>query len=344
MKVFFAKHEGQKPKYLKAHAEYEVILAKSEMKLDLCLTFRDENQSERSLVFAGDSESLDANVYEEMHTCRIWSHSLTQVKFSSHEELFKNLENITRKFKIGLEATDLRKSEVGRVPRKPGNECRILMSGTNNDLKAEVCILSLDVQTEGEVKFERMTFVCTFCQRSKFPSLAHSILHVSTCSTEVSDAGKVGLYLCYLCGKRWFELKGIKAHLLEDHKSVKCFFPCQKCKARFYLPRDITRHELLVHSINDQESENVCKICQKKFSSHSKMKRHVKSIHVASKDHVCNTCGKGFALKEKLTKHAKIHSTEKSHRCNVCGKAFKQFCNLRQHVDHCKGRKTKKLT
>ena len=78
-----------------------------------------------------------------------------------------------------------------------------------------------------------------------------------------------------------------------------------------------------------------CTICNKNYSSISKLKRH-KLIHTETKDFKCH-CGAEFHRNDQLTRHKKTHlkepKTEKLYHCTECPKIFKSNQNLKIHVN-----------
>lgn len=82
------------------------------------------------------------------------------------------------------------------------------------------------------------------------------------------------------------------------------------------LENSATESATLMKADNDN---NLCKICNKRFSKVAHLNRHTK-IHAAIKPYSCELCKKGFARAEQLMNHRNVHSGIKPHVCKICSK------------------------
>ena len=107
-------------------------------------------------------------------------------------------------------------------------------------------------------------------------------------------------------------------------------FKCHACNKEFE-PSRWELHFLPIQNLKEQEEinksslvheeniKNMCKICEKSFSSKQYLNRHIKSVHEGIKDHKCDLCEKSFSTKQYLNTHMKsVHEGIKDHKCELC--------------------------
>ena len=77
-----------------------------------------------------------------------------------------------------------------------------------------------------------------------------------------------------------------------------------------------------------------CKLCDKKYSYASNLRKHVRKYHRARAGrppHLCGKCGRGYTEKHRLNSHVKTHDG-KRFPCDLCNEDFAQKCNLARHI------------
>ena len=70
----------------------------------------------------------------------------------------------------------------------------------------------------------------------------------------------------------------------------------------------------------------------KKFSTSSNLKRHIRRVHSLEIPHTCDTCHKGFASVDMWKRHSQVHQKEKIHGCSKCGKRFARKDSLTRQL------------
>ena len=87
-----------------------------------------------------------------------------------------------------------------------------------------------------------------------------------------------------------------------------------------------------VETLNDKEIKTfTCSECGKSFSTRSRCKRHIQSIHTKARPYACQFCNKRFKEKIHCKMHERIHTDERPHACRFCHKKFITGNRLRDH-------------
>ncbi|RZF48318.1 hypothetical protein LSTR_LSTR010281 [Laodelphax striatellus] len=89
--------------------------------------------------------------------------------------------------------------------------------------------------------------------------------------------------------------------------------------------------QLLTHSKLHSAEKLECFLCSREFKCRSKLKWHIKVIHMGTKEYVCEFCSKIFPRQGNLTEHMRIHNGDKKHKCTVCPKMFSTNSMLMRH-------------
>ena len=164
-----------------------------------------------------------------------------------------------------------------------------------------------------------------------------------------------GNYICELCGKSFLSQDRLRCHALthgsgfhcnlcpesfdsltqkNNHKSkvhnkdklLRCFF----CPETFQNYNQRKGHHKLVHDIKTPEYS--CPVCGKIFLIMSKMKVHLKEVHIREKNFPCSMCDQKFFSKTHVQKHMVKHFGEKVHQCEVCKKSYARKQTLKDHM------------
>ncbi|XP_061163813.1 zinc finger protein 91-like [Saccostrea echinata] len=107
-------------------------------------------------------------------------------------------------------------------------------------------------------------------------------------------------------------------------------FKCSLCEFKSNHKNSVRDHELRVHFALPEK----CKLCEKVFSSHQHLKRHMLS-HKNSKL-ICDVCGKMYKSTRTLKKHKKLHSIGyeiPELECIHCKKSFTSKTSLENHIE-----------
>lgn len=175
-----------------------------------------------------------------------------------------------------------------------------------------------------------------------------------------------GPLLCTLCGASYKTADTLRHHM-EIHSDPNIRHKCldDQCNKTFPTKRYMRSHYRIVHlhrkkirnRINNNDSLNVCKICDKKYSTAHHLEQHT-NTHNDPSILLCHICGGGFkeqgSLKQhmkshidnkvncklcnkmlserNLKYHMKIHTGEKEYTCEICSKQFIASDRLRKHM------------
>ncbi|XP_029432355.1 zinc finger protein 526-like [Rhinatrema bivittatum] len=113
----------------------------------------------------------------------------------------------------------------------------------------------------------------------------------------------------------------------EETAKVALAYRCPQCGKTFSTHIRLVRHKRVVHIL---ERKHKCQICGQKFKKLVHVKNHMRT-HTGERPFQCTECGKTFASLANLMRHHLTHTGERPYKCEVCGKAFTQSSNLQQH-------------
>ncbi|CAD5226280.1 unnamed protein product [Bursaphelenchus xylophilus] len=107
-------------------------------------------------------------------------------------------------------------------------------------------------------------------------------------------------------------------------KKFKCTFP--NCGKMFERQRS-----LRYHHITHAPPVFSCNVCQKRFVTMPKLKRHLR-IHNGERPFSCEECGKSFSTNSNLNVHRRKHTGEKPFACSICGRLFAHHSHAKTHL------------
>jgi len=77
-------------------------------------------------------------------------------------------------------------------------------------------------------------------------------------------------------------------------------------------------------------SEIQCEYCQKTFSNHHSLSRHLRT-HEGKRTHKCSQCSRSFYDQSSYLRHVRSHNGDKKHKCEQCSMAFNKRSALEVH-------------
>ncbi|CAG4958659.1 unnamed protein product [Colias eurytheme] len=162
-------------------------------------------------------------------------------------------------------------------------------------------------------------YVCELCGKSFLSQdrlRSHSLSHGSS-------------FHCNICSETFDSLTQKNNHETKAHnkdKTVKCFF-CPKTFQNYTLRKKHhnTEHNMDIPAIN-------CPVCGKNFAILSKMRVHLKEVHLREKNFGCSMCDQKFFSRTHVQRHMVKHSGERIHECSICKKAYARKQTLRDHM------------
>ena len=136
---------------------------------------------------------------------------------------------------------------------------------------------------------------------------------------------------CEKCDKRFSSVNQIKRHIRSEHAS----------NSTYTCVDSSTGHEIHKNP-NDADNSFECGICNKKFRSSERVRRHVRLVHVPKQTYSCKECGAVFKNKYYLKSHAHVHSGAMPYVCEICGRRYRFSASIKLHLLVHKGLKPHK--
>ena len=133
------------------------------------------------------------------------------------------------------------------------------------------------------------------------------------------ESKKVALYKCGLCGKSFRKLL-LRGHIQAFHEGqIKCDF----CDKSFSYHVTLKKHIYRKHKL--PKTGTTCEMCGKSFLKAESLNRHIRQVHLGQ--NVCETCGKAFFGIEDMKQHIdsvhlnKPNIEKHKHKPNILGKS-----------------------
>ena len=105
---------------------------------------------------------------------------------------------------------------------------------------------------------------------------------------------------------------------------------CSICHMKFSTNSKLARH-LRIHT---GENPFPCKFCTKAFPRQDYLQRHMFNVHVTDKE-TCPFCFKFCPTPKEFTEHVKLHQdgeNPNTYFCDTCDMYFNQYCDYRSHM------------
>ncbi|XP_046581380.1 uncharacterized protein LOC124288859 isoform X2 [Haliotis rubra] len=106
---------------------------------------------------------------------------------------------------------------------------------------------------------------------------------------------------------------------------------CHVCSKVFSDWKSLSRHMKTDHP-NSSSRRWPCQMCNRRFTSTTKLKTHMVALHMRLKPFSCSHCGKKFSDQSNLRQHLNIHTGERKFTCDICSKSFRQKAHLQSHM------------
>ena len=149
-------------------------------------------------------------------------------------------------------------------------------------------------------------------------------------------------YACSQCPRRFI----IRGQLIEHeriHTGEKPF-ACDQCPKRFAQSGQLKTHS----SIHSEVGTHICPTCGERFTRPWRLQSHLRAAHAddsgSQKRYRCDDCGREYSLRQSWVYHRLTHTSELPFQCEVCLRQFRVAGQLRQHINHCRGRKAQNPT
>ncbi|XP_065081614.1 zinc finger protein 26-like [Ochlerotatus camptorhynchus] len=192
--------------------------------------------------------------------------------------------------------------------------------------------------------------VCSACSLA-FETLSGAVDHFSFTHQQEEmnndmnetweENGYNQIHACGICNEQFSDASFIRQHVYFHRPRHECPFDCKESFKDFYkLTVHLNRNHLtatVTTSSSEKkealQSDIVCQICFKRFTSKASFKVHSKN-HFADRRYTCTMCPKAFLQKSDLTIHIRSHTDERPFTCIIpgCDKKFRTSSHRRDHM------------
>ncbi|CAH0756772.1 unnamed protein product [Diatraea saccharalis] len=164
-------------------------------------------------------------------------------------------------------------------------------------------------------------FRCNICSET-FDSLTQRNNHESKVHNKVKELK------CFFCPETFSNYNVRKRHHNSIHNLQTPEFKCPDCGKSFHIMSKMKVHLKEVHI---KEKNFSCTVCEQKFFSKTHVQKHMIK-HFGERVYQCSVCMKSYGRKQTLRDHMRIHNNEKRFVCAVCSESFVQNSNLTLHI------------
>ena len=136
--------------------------------------------------------------------------------------------------------------------------------------------------------------------------------------------------MCVLCLLSHRNIKALKKHIAEFHKTEYQVRRCNLCRFGTDIVGKLRAHKLKEHP---DVPHYECTKCDVAFFTKDELFSHNSDNHPADKSYECPVCFKGHSKQVLLTRHLRVvHNVRKGSECEFCGKFFKLKAHLVSHI------------
>ncbi|KAI6179110.1 Zinc finger and BTB domain-containing protein 16 [Aphelenchoides besseyi] len=160
---------------------------------------------------------------------------------------------------------------------------------------------------------------------------------------------------CPFCDKRYRNEHSLKKHISKKHPENAEFVQCLKCFKALKDDEELRNHlcemlymcfectpirnlctesRLSTHRAKFHRGANSgfkCNLCNQKFLTPRKLRKHKKMSHVFTKTYPCHFCDELFTSETSVTTHERIHTGIIKFECKICDFKCNRFLNMEEH-------------
>ncbi|CAD5213252.1 unnamed protein product [Bursaphelenchus xylophilus] len=160
---------------------------------------------------------------------------------------------------------------------------------------------------------------------------------------------------CPFCDKRYRNEHSLKKHISKKHPEYAEFVQCLKCFKALKDEDELKNHlcelvymcfectpvrnlcteiRLNMHRAKFHRGANSgfkCNLCNQKFLTPRKLRKHKKMSHVFTKTYPCHFCDDLFTSETSVTTHERIHTGIVKFECKICDFKCNRFLNMEDH-------------
>ncbi|CAG0910615.1 unnamed protein product, partial [Cyprideis torosa] len=74
-----------------------------------------------------------------------------------------------------------------------------------------------------------------------------------------------------------------------------------------------------------------CDLCDSRFGSPFRLKRHKAGVHEKKRNFICPLCGYSFMQKSEYEVHMRVHQNDRPFECDICHRRFVTSSKLKYH-------------